>query len=116
MYPAFEAIHRIDKEAVCVIDWGFFDTLRMFERGRTPMCLASEPVDDEHRQTALFQISQPRYVFLTHTDGNESFPGITARFVQFAESAGFGRINRQVFADTNGRNTVEIFQFARASH
>ena len=67
------------------------------------------------KQSALFQVSQPGYVFLTHTAGNESFPGITARFVQFAERNGFRRIHQQVFADTNGRNTVETFQFAPAA-
>jgi 4-amino-4-deoxy-L-arabinose transferase-like glycosyltransferase len=112
MYPSFEAIRRMESGTVCTIDWGFLDTLRLLERGRIGLCAASDPVDDEARRIALFQITQPRYAFLTHTDGNESFPGITARFVQFAESRGFRRINRQVFADSNGRQTVEIFQFA----
>jgi hypothetical protein len=69
-------------------------------------------VNDEGRHNALFQVSQPGYVFLTHTQGSESFPGMTARFVQFAEKSGFRRVHPQVFADSNGRNTVEIFQFA----
>jgi 4-amino-4-deoxy-L-arabinose transferase-like glycosyltransferase len=112
MYPAFDAIHKMDKEAVCTVDWGFYDTLRLFEQGRTPICGVPDPVSNEDKRFDLFYISHPRYVFLTHTDGNESFPGMTARFVQFAESKGFRRINQQVFADTNGRNTVEIFQFA----
>jgi 4-amino-4-deoxy-L-arabinose transferase-like glycosyltransferase len=111
MYPAFNAIHQMDKEAVCTIDWGFRDTLRMFERGGQ-MCDAADPVDREGRQVAMFQVSKPTYVFLTHTEGNESFPGITARFVRFAETKGFRRINRHVYADTNGRTTVETFQFA----
>ena len=112
MYPAFDAIRKMDKEAVCIVDWGFLDTLRMLEQGRTQLCLTADPVDDEGRRNALFQISQPGYVFLTHTDGNESFPGITARLVEFAASRGFRRIHRQFFADSNGRNTVEVFQFA----
>jgi len=111
MYPAFAAIHQMDKEAVCTIDWGFFDTLRLFEQGRTPLCIAADPVNDGARQEALFQISHPRYLFLTHTEGSESFPGVTERFVRFAESSGFERTNRGVFADSNGRKTVEIFQF-----
>jgi hypothetical protein len=112
MYPAFNAIRKMDKEAVCIVDWGFLDTLRMLEQGRTQLCLTADPVDDEGRRNALFQISQPEYVFLSHTDGNESFPGITARFVEFAASRGFRRVHRQFFADSNGRNTVEVFQFA----
>ena len=111
MYPALRAIHKMDKEAVCTVDWGFTDTLRLLERGQVPICVTADPVSDEGRHAALFQVSQPGYVFLTHTDGNESFPGITARFVQFAERNGFRRIHPQVFADSNGRNTVEIFQF-----
>jgi hypothetical protein len=113
MYPALDTIHKMPKDGVCVIDWGFYDTVRLFERGRTELCAAAEPVDDEGRRIDLWQISHPRYVFLTHTEGNESFPGMTARYVQFAENSGFRRVNRQVFADTNGRNTVEVFQFAK---
>ena len=112
MYPAFDAIHNMDKEAVCTVDWGFFDTVRLFERGRTPECGVGDPVSDEDKRFDLFYISHPRYVFLTHTEGNESFPGITARFVQFAESKGFRQVNRRVFADTNGRDTVETFQLS----
>ena len=111
MYPALAAIHTGD--TVCTIDWGFFDTVRLFERGRTPLCQAADPVDDDGKRFALYQISQPGYVFLTHTEGNESFPGITARLVRFAESSGFQRVRRRVFADANGRETVELFQFAR---
>ncbi len=113
MYPALDAIHKMPKEGVCVIDWGFYDTVRLFERGRTELCSAAEPGDEEGRRIELQQISHPKYVFLTHTEGNESFPGITARYLQFAEDAGFRRVNRQVFADSNGRDTVEIFQFAK---
>jgi hypothetical protein len=72
-------------------------------------------VSEEGRVAALFQISQPRYVFLTHTQGSESFPGVTERFLQFAEGKGYRPANRRVFADSNGRNTVEIFSFAPAS-
>jgi hypothetical protein len=113
MYPALRAIHRMDKAAVCTVDWGFTDTVRLFERGRIPIYVAEDPVNDEGRQGDLFLISQPGNVFLSHTDGNESFPGITARFVQFAERNGYRRVQQQLFADTNGRNTVEIFRFTR---
>jgi len=111
MYPALDAIHNMDKEAVCTVDWGFFDTLRLFERG-APLCGVGDPVNDEDKRFDLFYISNPRYVFLTHTEGNESFPGVTARFVQFAESKGFRQVKRRVFADTNERDTVETFQFS----
>ena len=114
-YPALKAIHNLDKEAVCTIDWGFFDTLRLFERGRTPECGVGDPISDEDKRFDLFYISHPRYVFLTHTEGNESFPGTTARFVQLAESKGFRQVNRRVFADSNGRDMVEIFQFSPQS-
>jgi 4-amino-4-deoxy-L-arabinose transferase-like glycosyltransferase len=113
MYPAFNAIHRMDKEAVCTVDWGFRDTLRLFEKGG-PICQAADPVDPEGQGAAMSQVSKPGYVFLTHTEGNESFPGITARLVRFAESKGFRRVNLRGYADTNGRTTVETFQFASA--
>ena len=71
---------------------------------------------DEAQGVALWQIGHPKYVFLTHTEGNESFPGRTVHYVQFAESQGFRVVNRRVFADSNGRNMVEMFQFAKDSH
>ncbi len=111
VYPALQTIHTMPKEAVCTIDWGFLDTVRLFERGRTQLCLAADPVDDAGQQAEVWQISHPEYVFITHTEGNESFPGVTARFLDFAQRSGFRRIKRQVFADSNGRETVEMFQF-----
>ena len=113
-YPAFDAIRKMDKDTVCTIDWGLLEALRLLEQGRVGLCATADPVDEEGRRIALFQIAEPRYVFLTHTEGSEAFPGITARFVQFAESRGFRRVNRRFFADSNGRNTVEVFQFAPA--
>ena len=113
MYPAFDAIRKMDKDMVCTVDWGFLDTLRLLERGRIGLCATADPADENGRQWALSQISDPRYVFLTHTEGNESFPGVTARFVKFAESQGFRRVDRRLFADSNGRSTVEVFRFAR---
>lgn len=113
MYPALDAIHTMPKEGVCSIDWGFSDTVRLFERGRTEVCGAADPVDEEARRVALWQIGHPKFVFLTHTEGNESFPGRTVRYVQFAASQGFRPVNRRVFADSNGRKMVEIFQFKK---
>jgi hypothetical protein len=113
MYPALDVIHRMPKDGVCSIDWGFSDTVRLFERGRTELCGAADPVDEEARRVALWQIGHPRFVFLTHTEGNESFPGRTAHYLQFAGSQGFRVVNRRVFADSNGRKMVEIFQFAK---
>lgn len=115
MYPALGAIRNMDKRAVCTIDWGFFDTLRMFEQGRTELCRAVDPANDEGRRVALRQVSQPGTVFLTHTEGNEAFPGVTAQYVQFAEAHGFRQVRRRVFADSHGRKTVETFEFERPS-
>jgi 4-amino-4-deoxy-L-arabinose transferase-like glycosyltransferase len=111
MYPAFDFISRTKRTGVCTVDWGFVDTVRLYEKGRTQLCLAADPVDEQGQRGALFQISQPGYIFLTHTEGQETYPGITARFVRFAEQNGFTRVNHHQFADTNGRLTVEIFQF-----
>lgn len=112
MYPALASIRTEKKKAVCTVDWGFLDTLRLYEQGRTSLCLAGDPRDEEGRRTALFQISRPGYLFLTHTAGNETVVGSTARFVAFAEENGYQQTNHRVFRDSNGRPTVETFQFA----
>src|SRR5262249_24791097 len=114
MYPAFRAIGEMDKTAVCTVDWGLTDTLRMYAQGFFPICNAGNPLNEPEREVTLFQISQPGYVFLTHSEGNESFPGITGRFVEFAGKHGFQRYDRRVFADANGRQTVETFRFSLA--
>ena len=113
MYPAFEAIHKQPKEAICTIDWGFFDTVRLFEQGHTTLCAAPDPVDDASRAGALRQIQHPGYIFLTHTAGNETFVGMTGRFLAVAREAGFQVVARQRFRDSNGRETVEVFRFSR---
>jgi 4-amino-4-deoxy-L-arabinose transferase-like glycosyltransferase len=114
MYPAIHEILRTPRDATCMIDWGFGETMRLYERGKIPICYAENPADENARPIVLRQISNPRHVFLTHTEGNESFPGVTARFVAFAEANGFRRFGHRVFADTNGRKTVEVFQFEKA--
>jgi 4-amino-4-deoxy-L-arabinose transferase-like glycosyltransferase len=116
VYSALAAIDKIDKTAVCTVDWGFIDTLRLYEQGRATICAVGDPVNDEVTKDALFQISQPGHVYLSHTEGSESFPGIAARFLQLAQDNGFQAVNRQVFADSNGRNTVQIFELRPVVH
>jgi hypothetical protein len=113
MYDAFDAIAAMDRDAVCMVDWGFFDTLRMMHQGKTALCAASDPVDEQSQHFARLQISNPRHVFLTHTRGQEMFPGVTERLVRFAAQEGFHRTDHRVFVDSNRRQTVELFRFAR---
>jgi cytochrome b len=112
VYPALAATVKMHKN-VCTIDWGFGSTVRMYAQGRTEVCEIAIPDSEEGRRAALEQISRPGYVFLTHTEGNELFPGRNAAILMLAKEQGYIPVNRRVFEDSNGRPTVEIFEFAR---
>jgi hypothetical protein len=111
IYPASDALRNTTAEKVCLVEWGFFDTLNSFHQGRLPLCITDDPVTDDSRRYASMQISNPNYVFLTHTPKNRIEPERTDRFLKFAEEQGFRRTDLRTFADSNGRPVVELFRF-----
>lgn len=102
-------------EVVCIVDWGFFDNLRLMHEGRLQLCIANDPTSDENKRYARMQIGRPGTVFVSHTEGNEFSPGAQKRLVEFATEEGYRKVAAKIFKDLNGRPTIELFRLERAA-
>lgn len=115
VYPVSDALRNTEAASVCLVEWGFYDTLNGFYKGKLPLCITDDPVTDDARKYALLQIGNPKNVFLTHTPKNRIETGRTERYLSFAEQHGFRRTDFRTFADSNGRPVVEMFRFEPVS-
>lgn len=114
MYPSLAYIRSTDKSAVGVVDWGFLDTVRLSEQGRTPIFALEDPATASDKDVLRRIVETPNIVFISHSDGHETFPGITARLFAFAELHGYTPADVRKFFDYNGRYTVRTFRFQKA--
>jgi 4-amino-4-deoxy-L-arabinose transferase-like glycosyltransferase len=113
IYAASDKIASLAPKQLFVIDWGFWDTLRLFHKGQVPLFVADDPVTDEGRNYARTQFSDPCNVFIGHTKENEFSPGQSARYVEFAAREGYEQKMIGVYADRNGRSVIELFRFEK---
>jgi hypothetical protein len=111
IYPVSDALRTAGAEYVCLVEWGFYDNLNGLHEGKLPLCITDDPTTEDGRKYALRQITNPKYVFLTHTPKNRTEPARTDRYFTFAEEQGFRRTDIRTFADSNGRPVVEVFRF-----
>jgi hypothetical protein len=112
MYPALAHIRTSDHQAVGVVDWGFFDTVRLSEQGRSAVYPVTDPSGSEAKYT-VNDLATPGAIFITHTKGHEMFAGVTERILAEGAKAGLVPTDRRVFYDYNGRPTVETFRITR---
>jgi hypothetical protein len=115
IYPVSDALRNTRAEKVCLVEWGFFDTLNGLHQGTLPLCITDDPVTDDGRRYASMQIANSNYVFLTHTPKNRTEPDRTERFLKFAGEQGYRREEIGTFADSNGRPVIELFRFVNAA-
>ncbi len=64
----------------CRVDRGYADTLRLLNQGRLPLRqvisqLSRASLDDAGRALLRELLAAPQSLFVTHTEGNEFFPG-----------------------------------------
>ena len=98
---------------VCTLDWGFFDNLRAYGRGRYTMCVTEDPSNPEVQKYTLHDISDRDVIFIAHTSGHEIEAGRAIRIVDFARANGFRQTDRKLFHDANGRATIETFRLTK---
>jgi len=98
---------------VCLLDWGFFDNLRLIQKTAVNLSHAEEPASSYQQQIALAQISDGNNLFVMHSKGCEIWAERQTAFLSFAAKNGYERANIQVFRDRNGRACIELFRFAR---
>jgi 4-amino-4-deoxy-L-arabinose transferase-like glycosyltransferase len=118
IFSLSEYIRAVPAKTVYSLDWGFFDALRMLRGGALRIRVGEDPIGKPHltedeRRAVLDMISTPEHVFIAHSKGFEFYPGIAAKMVQFAETAGYRRQDLATISDSNGRPTFEVFRFVR---
>ena len=110
VFPLARELREMPAEFVFVTDWGMLDSLRLLERGRLPVRVASDPADPGEVRR---QVSSPGHLFLGHTTGNEFFPGATAKLEAAAARLGYRRQLLRTVADSRGKPIFEIYRFIR---
>lgn len=101
-YGLASALSAAKPARVCLIDWGFFDTLRLLGEGRFDLCAADPP-------SPLALLQNEANVYVTHTAGEEILAGSNKRFLADAASQGFFPSSRRILPDRHGRPVIEIF-------
>jgi 4-amino-4-deoxy-L-arabinose transferase-like glycosyltransferase len=112
IYRVSDALRKMDPERVCVLDWGFFDNLRMLHEGELELCVAGDPVTGEARDYVRRQLEMTGSVYLTHIKSSEFNTGATERFTEFAASLGYRIVVDRTFYDSNGRAMIKLLQFS----
>ncbi len=118
IYPLADYLDRTPARHVYVMDWGMFDALRILDRGRLPLVVGGDPVvkesmDDTDRRILDEMLASEGGVYVGHTDGNEIFPGVSARLRAYAEAAGYRKEVQKVISDRNGRPMFEVYRLVR---
>jgi 4-amino-4-deoxy-L-arabinose transferase-like glycosyltransferase len=94
---------------IAVLDWGMTVPLDVLDRGRLPLVWSYDLVSDG--DTAL--LKDPGVLWLSHTDGNELFPGANARFNTLAQRNGYRKEPVALYYDRNGRAVFQTFRVTR---
>jgi hypothetical protein len=86
------------------VDWGILENLTLLGQGRVAVYPAWPSPDPA-------QLSSDRVLFLTHTPGNEVFPGANARLDDLAAQLGLKREVVRTIADTRGKPIFQVLRF-----
>jgi hypothetical protein len=104
---------------IYVVDWGIFDTLRLWSRGTLPIELINEPFSAEPEPgqdvRAAEALASRTAVFVTHTEGNEVFAGNRERLLRRAAERGLRGEAVETISDRNQRPRFEIWRFHPAT-
>jgi 4-amino-4-deoxy-L-arabinose transferase-like glycosyltransferase len=103
-------------EAVYLLDWGFFDNLRLLQKGRIDLRTFLEPKTLEERKHATADVKNPNILYVTHTEGNVFFENDVKRFIAFAAQEGYRKEVLRTFSDRNGRPIIEMFGLVSQPH
>jgi hypothetical protein len=105
-----QTMQKMHPAKVYLVDWGFFDTLRMLSRGSLRLEWALEYTDDRQVRTWL---ETPGAVFIVRPDGSETFQGRREQFLAAASRLGFDRSLVFEIRDRNQRPRFQVYQFTR---
>jgi hypothetical protein len=101
---------------LCLLDWGFWDNLRFMHKGRLDLQDSGWAVTEEDKKRLLPIFADTSTMFVSHTEGNEGFPGRAHSILELARLNGYRKRNLEVFRDRNGRAVIELFGLELAPH
>lgn len=119
VYPLADYLKQLPAKRIYVMDWGMFDSLRLLDQGQLPLWVGSDPaakstMDENDLRIVHQMLAAEGTVFLGHTEGNEVFSGVSARFGAAAESAGYRKQVLRVVGDARGRPIFEVYRWVVA--
>lgn len=119
VFPMAKVVAASRARQIVLTDWGMTDSLRLLGGGTLPLQIATDPLrspspGDRERQLMRGWISDPRHVFVGHTEAAEFQPGSRARLRKMAGELGYTPDGLQVIKDECGRPVYEVFRFKPA--
>jgi len=116
IFPLSERLQAVRSQPVYINDWGIFESVQMLNRGQGLLGLGFDPLekpilDAEDEVILIARIKDPTAVFVSHTDEDEMFKGLNARFVRLATLNGYSRQAMFAVSDRNGRKRFDVFRF-----
>jgi 4-amino-4-deoxy-L-arabinose transferase-like glycosyltransferase len=114
VYPLVETLRQMDARQVTVINFAFFDTIRLLNQGTVEISIANPPASEAGRAFARVQCGDPQKLFVGQVQESASAPGPAEQFAAFAAGEGFQRRVIAAFADRDGRRVIELFRFEKA--
>jgi hypothetical protein len=111
-YSLTSELEKAHVRRVGLLDWGFFDNLRLFKQGRLEQILISVPDNADARQYVRDLMQDPNTVFITHEKKEQQFRRTTDEFLAYAVRNGYEPTDVRVLRDRNGREAIRMFRFA----
>jgi hypothetical protein len=107
-----------ERKEIEVMDWGFLNSLRLLHKGRLPLnnvgdWLMNPTLNSDELFKLTKMIESKNSLFVRHTPGSETFPGINEHLIRIAAEAGFVEKREGVVRDSNGRPIFELLSFER---
>jgi len=106
IYSLAQGLAHAHASRIAVLDWGITTPLDVLDRGRLPLVWSYDMV--AQGDTTL--LADPQVLWLSHTDGNEQFPGTNVRFMAFANQKGYRKELVALYYDRNGRAVFQTFR------
>jgi len=112
-------VERLTPRHLVLTDWGILNTIRLLGRGKLDLVDLSVLLDNRRPFSAgdetilRYWLSQPRTIFVGHTQGKEMLPAVNTSLDVFTRENQYERDMLDIVADRNGRAIFEVFEYRR---
>ena len=117
-YRLAGAIWPYRSNRIGIVDWGYFNGLRMMYAGELQLTGVSEFIhkpamtDDDLKHVSAM-IAAPDFIFIQHTDDQQIFEGVNDELRNAALVLGYSEQIERVVHDNQARPVFEIFRFVK---